>query len=80
MWFAALGSVQQNPWFVRFVEKLLRGEPAVTSLLAYNPFLKSPPKYVRARLYQYHFTRFGEPGWWRREESGLYLPPVSLRE
>ena len=79
MWFAALGSYRQNRWFVRFAEKLLRGEPVVVRLLAKNPFPKSPPKYVRARVFQYHFTGFGEPGWWRREEQGEYLPPVSLR-
>jgi hypothetical protein len=80
MWFAALGTAQQNRWFVNFVEKLLRGEPAVLGLLARDPFGGSPPKYVRARLFQYHFTRWGEAGWWRREESGMYLGAVSLRE
>jgi hypothetical protein len=79
MWFAALGSVEQNRWFVLFVEKLLRAEPAVLRLLAWDPFHGSPPKYIRARLFQYHFTRFGEPGWWRREEAGMYLGAVSLR-
>src|SRR5437588_9739872 len=29
MWFAALGSVQQNPWFVQTVVALLRGKPQV---------------------------------------------------
>jgi len=80
MWFAALGTVQQNRWFVSFVEKLLRAEPAVLRLLAWDPFHGSPPRYIRARLFQYHFTRFGEPGWWRREESGVYLGVVSLRQ
>jgi hypothetical protein len=79
MWFAALGIVQQNRWFVAFVEKLLRGEPAVLRLLAHNPFGSTPPKWVRARVFQYHFTGNGEPGWWRREESGVYLGPASLR-
>ena len=78
MWFAALGSYRQNRWFIRFVEKLLRGEPAVLRLLARNPFPGTPPKYIRARLFQYHFTRFGEGWWWRREEQGMYLPRVSL--
>jgi hypothetical protein len=80
MWFAALGRVEQNRWFVSFVEKLLRGEPAVLRLLARNPFPNGPPRYIRAQLFQYHFTHWGEPGWWRREESGIYLPPVSLRQ
>ncbi|HJZ98507.1 MAG TPA: lipase maturation factor family protein, partial [Candidatus Solibacter sp.] len=80
MWFAALGTVNQNRWFLRFVERLLRGEPSVARLLAYDPFAGSRPKLVRARLFQYHFTRIGEGGWWRREESGIYLGAVGLRE
>ena len=80
MWFAALGTVQQNRWFLAFVERLLRGEPAVLGLMAYNPFPQAPPKFVRARVFQYHYTRFGEKPWWRREEQGVYLPPVSLRQ
>jgi hypothetical protein len=79
MWFAALGSVRQNRWFLLFVEKLLRGEPAVLRLLLRDPFEGTPPKWVRARVFQYHFTRLGESGWWRREETGAYLNPVSLR-
>ncbi|HTS65645.1 MAG TPA: lipase maturation factor family protein [Candidatus Acidoferrales bacterium] len=78
MWFAALGSYQQNRWFVRFLEKLLRGEPAVLRLLRKNPFPGTPPRYVRARLFQYHFTRLGQGWWWRREEQGMYFPPASL--
>jgi len=78
MWFAALGRIEENRWFGSFVEKLLRGEPAVMGLLARSPFRGSPPRYVRARLYLYQFTRIGEEGWWRREEQGVYLPPVGL--
>jgi len=59
--------------------RLLQGEPRVTRLLSYNPFAQSPPKYIRARLYLYHFSRWGEPAWWTREERGLYFPAVSLK-
>ena len=79
MWFAALGSYRNNRWFVNFVLRLLKGEPSVLRLLSYNPFPKSPPKYVRARSYSYTFTHFGERAWWAREETGTYLPAVSLR-
>ncbi len=79
MWFAALGSYQQNRWFVNFMLRLLQGEPGVLRLLAYNPFPNAPPKYVRARLYLYHFTHPGSPDWWTREPRGLYFPPVSLK-
>ncbi len=79
MWFAALGTYQDNRWFVNFMARLLQGEPAVLRLLRYNPFPDGPPKYIRARLYLYHFTHWGERGWWTREEKGLYFPPVGLR-
>lgn len=80
MWFAALGTYQQNRWFVNFMVRLLEGEPRVVRLLSYNPFPNAPPRYVRARVFQYHFTRFGERGWWRREEGGMYFPPVSIKQ
>jgi lipase maturation factor 1 len=79
MWFAALGNYQQNRWFVDFVIRLLQGEPTVTKLLGYNPFPNAPPKYIRARVYLYHFTTWGSRDWWTREDRGMYLPPVSLK-
>jgi hypothetical protein len=79
IWFAALGTYQQNRWFESFMVRLLQGEPAVLRLLRYNPFPDVPPKYVRARLYLYHFTHFGQRGWWMREERGLYFPAASLK-
>jgi predicted DCC family thiol-disulfide oxidoreductase YuxK len=84
MWFAALGTVQQNPWFENFCERLLQGSPEVLALLEKNPFPKHPPSFIRAELYDYHFTNFAERratgAWWRREQVGEYLPPVSIRE
>ena len=79
MWFAALGRYEQNPWFVNLMLRILQGDPTVLRLLRYNPFPTSPPKYVRARLYLYHFTHSGNRSWWRREEQGLYFPVVSLK-
>ena len=79
MWFAALGSYQQNPWFTNFMIRLLEGEPAVLRLLAYNPFPHGPPKYVRARQYLYHFTTWGDKAWWTREDRGLYFPAVRAK-
>lgn len=81
MWFAALGSYRNNPWFTRFCGRLLEGEPEVLALLADNPFPADPPRYVRARLYRYQFTdleqRETTGAWWRRELQGLYLPVLS---
>lgn len=83
MWFAALGSVRQNPWFGRFAMRLLEGSEPVTELLAYNPFPDEPPDLLRAQLYQYRFTEPGtedaEWAWWTREQSGLYMQPVRHR-
>ncbi len=79
MWFAALGSYQSNRWFVNFLLRLLQGEPAVLRLLEYNPFPRAPPKYIRARLFLYHFTTWGSHDWWWREEKGVYFPAASLR-
>lgn len=79
MWFAALGGYQQSPWFTGFMIRLLQGEPSVLRLLQYNPFPNAPPKYIRARLFLYRFTHFGERGWWTRELRGDFFPVVSLR-
>ncbi len=82
MWFAALGTYRQNPWFVSLLERLLRGAPEVTRLLAHNPFPQTAPRYVRARLFEYHFTSANEHrqtgDWWKREEAGEYVPAISL--
>eukprot|EP00092_Neocalanus_flemingeri_P022033 GFUD01023898.1.p1 GENE.GFUD01023898.1~~GFUD01023898.1.p1 ORF type:complete len:639 (+),score=170.92 GFUD01023898.1:81-1997(+) len=75
MWFAALGSYQHNPWFISMVFRLLEGRPEVLQLLdPESPFAnRNPPKYIRAKLYKYHFTQGGKD-WWSREEQGEYMP------
>src|SRR5205814_5704779 len=84
MWFAALGNYQQNRWFINFCVRLLQGSPEVLDLLGHNPFPNEPPRYIRAVLYEYHFTDLATKqktgAWWRRELKGLYLPPVSQRQ
>jgi lipase maturation factor 1 len=83
MWFAALGSVDENRWFYNFAARLLQGSPPVLRIMERNPFPGSPPHYIRAVLYDYRFTDFAERrrsgAWWRCEEKGTYLPPISLR-
>lgn len=80
MWFAALGTYQENPWFIGFLFRLLEGSPEVLGLLGSNPFGDIPPRYVRAALYDYRFTRSEERtgAWWKREYRGLYCPAISL--
>jgi hypothetical protein len=79
MWFAALPGHQNEIWFLHFVYKLLVGEPVVLALVEHNPFPARPPTFVRASLYRYEFTRFGDAtgAWWRRDYVRGYLPPVS---
>lgn len=80
MWFAAMSPYYYHSWILNFVAKLLEGDPAVQSLLRENPFPESPPKFIRLELYQYHFTKAGDPSghWWKRTRVESYLPPVSL--
>ena len=82
MWFAALGNYRQNPWFVNFCLRLLQGSPDVLKLMGKNPFPDAPPRYIRARLYEYQFSNYQQRGkegvWWQRKYEGEYLPAVSL--
>jgi predicted DCC family thiol-disulfide oxidoreductase YuxK/uncharacterized membrane protein YphA (DoxX/SURF4 family) len=84
MWFAALSSPRNDPWFVSFELRLLQNSPPVLALLQRNPFPKAPPKYVRAMLYEYHFTTRAERrvtgDWWRRKILHPYLRPISLED
>ncbi len=81
LWFAAMAPRERSPWTNLFITRLLEGAPPVTAMLEWNPFPKAPPKYVRALLYDYHFTRFGEgPAWWKRELKREFCPPVALKK
>lgn len=83
MWFAAMSGYEQHPWFIHLIKKLLDGDAATLGLLRSNPFSSRPPQFVRAQLYEYHFTtpeehrRTGQ--WWKRQPAGSYFPAVSLR-
>lgn len=82
MWFAALSSFQHNPWFKNFLIRLLEGSSSVTELIKTNPFPNTPPKFVRARLYRYHFsdlkTKQATGEWWTRTFKGFYTPTLTL--
>jgi hypothetical protein len=82
MWFAALSSSEEQPWFAAFMQKLLEADPAVLSLLRTNPFPDRAPRFVRALLYEYHFTtaaeRAASGNWWTRRLVGMYSPPHAL--
>lgn len=82
LWFASLGSFRQSPWFAGVARGLLEGSPDVLALFATNPFPDRPPRYIRARLYDYHFSLPEERArtgfWWMRRDQGDWLPAVSL--
>ena len=65
---------------MRFLSRLLEGSPEVAGLLDYNPFPLHPPRYVRAMVRDYHFTHWGESGWWTRGEERSYCPVLSLKK
>jgi len=79
LWFAAMSSIDREPWLVHLIDKLLIGDPTVKPLLAVDPFPTAPPHYIRADLYRYEFTHPGDssPDWWHRKYAGQYLRPVS---
>ena len=81
MWFAALGTYRDYPWFMRLMGALLEGKAAVLGLLEENPFPDALPRYVRARLYDYRFADLQQQQagqWWQRHDKGLYCPVVEL--
>lgn len=79
IWFAAMATYRQNPWLIHFASKLLHGDRAAADLLAFDPFPNAPPKFIRAELYEYHFTSRSDAtaDWWKRQRIGSYLPPLS---
>ena len=51
LWFAALGSFQQNPFVQSLMVRLFEGSNDVETFFEVNPFPERPPKYLRALLY-----------------------------
>ena len=82
MWFAALSRYQDEPWFLLFCQRVLQGSKPVLALLSKNPFPDGPPRYLRAIVYEYHFTDLATQRargtWWRRSRKGLYCPMLTL--
>ncbi|NNJ94574.1 MAG: lipase maturation factor family protein [Halobacteria archaeon] len=77
MWFVTLHP-RHLPWFGSFLEALLEGSPAVSKLLAHNPFPDEPPRYLRVEAHQYNFTNYAERertgNWWKRTALGPFMP------
>lgn len=76
MWFAAMSTYEEEEyWFRPLVARLLRNDRTTLALFATNPFPDRPPRFVRALVYRYEFTRRGEAGWWRRTLIGSWMSP-----
>ncbi|KAK9831355.1 hypothetical protein WJX81_004903 [Elliptochloris bilobata] len=67
MWFAALGTPEQNPWCVHLAWRLLTGSAAAGRLLDdASPWRAAPPRHVRVMRWNMDFTRAA----WGRQRRG----------
>ncbi|XP_067356451.1 lipase maturation factor 2a [Channa argus] len=87
MWFAALGTHTQAPWFTSLIYRLLQGKRDVIELIQTDvsqyPFQQQPPAYLRAHRYKYWFNEPKADGsypqrWWRRVYDEEFYPSVHL--
>ena len=78
MWFASMAGLNEYPWTIHLVWKLLHGDPLATQLFARNPFPDAAPRFVRVAIYGYRFTdvatRRATGAWWSRELLGTSRP------
>ncbi|MGA2047545.1 MAG: lipase maturation factor family protein [Terracidiphilus sp.] len=84
LWFASLGDWKENNLVPLTEKRLLENDPDVLALFESNPFGPTPPRYVRAVLWQYWFTSMEEKhrsgNWWRRDLMGLYAPELTRQQ
>ena len=82
LWFASLGGWRDNEIVPLTEERMLVGDGDVLALFRGNPFVQSPPRYMRAVIWQYWFTTEEEKrrtgDWWRRAYLGLYAPELTI--
>jgi uncharacterized membrane protein YphA (DoxX/SURF4 family) len=82
LWFAAMEPVQNNTWTLNIAHRLLEGSPGILEFFETNPFPGKAPQFIRAYVYDYHFTTPEERQktgcWWRRENQRTFLPPITL--
>ncbi len=79
LWFAALSDYRHHPWLMGTMRRLLEGSEPVLELFADNPFEGTPPRYVRAIIWNYRFTGpdMSASDWWVREHPRLFAPVLS---
>ena len=73
MWFAALGQLNRNPWFIHLIKKLLDGCEPVWDLLGDPLGRERKVQRIRAKLYHYDFTRIKAD--WSTKLPGAHILP-----
>mmetsp|Transcript_19269 Transcript_19269/g.35355 ORF Transcript_19269/g.35355 Transcript_19269/m.35355 type:complete len:534 (+) Transcript_19269:1676-3277(+) len=63
MWFAALGSINENVWMVNLINRLFYNSPSVMTLFEVNPFAEEPPEHIRMQYYLLNFTTIDSHPW-----------------
>ncbi|MEQ1508431.1 MAG: lipase maturation factor family protein, partial [Myxococcota bacterium] len=76
LWFAGLGTCRENPWVIRWMQRVVDGSPAVLRTFADGTFDDGPPDQVRAEAVRYTFAPPGAPVVWEREDRGPYCAGV----
>ena len=74
LWFASLGDWRQDEIVPVTEQRLLENDRDVLALFRADPYPQTPPRFVRAVLWQYWFTSCDEKrateNWWRRKYLG----------
>jgi hypothetical protein len=78
LWFASLGTVEDNRWVMNTQVRLLENSAPVLRLFRANPFPGRGPGAVRVVVWQYWFSTREEKAragvWWDRKLLGSYAP------
>ncbi|MCA9804572.1 MAG: lipase maturation factor family protein, partial [Cyanobacteria bacterium HKST-UBA02] len=82
LWFEAMDVSRTEPWVLNLCRLMLRGDAEVMRMFVPGPYVNGkPPRYLRAFVYNYHFTDFEKlkkGQWWWRDDKRLFIPPVEL--
>jgi hypothetical protein len=78
-------NLQYNPWLIHLMIHLLASDQysPINVVLAAggNPFPNAPPRFIKADLYRYKFTRLNseDKNWWTRSNKQPYSPILELQ-
>jgi hypothetical protein len=82
MWFIPIAPAYAGDWFTRFLLRLLEADKPTLRLLRSDPFRGRRPQFVRARLFEYHYTSFAEwratGAWWTRRPVASLVRPLQI--